>query len=265
MAKLTPQHVQGMYSAMERGGASGKMRQHVHGVLRKALGQAVKWDMLPRNVCGVVDAPRAAKPTMQALSPQQVGQFLRAAESDRLYALYVLAITTGMRQGELFALHWQDVDLNAKRVVVKHTLSEVRGKLWLAEPKTAKSRRTVQLTQTAVDALHEHRKRMLAEGHAGNDLVFCNQEGGLMRKSNVRRRSFEPLLKAAGLPRIRFHDLRHTAATLLLGQGTHPKLVQEQLGHANIAITLDTYSHVLPSMHHEAAAKMDALLASCAG
>lgn len=146
---------------------------------------------------------------------------------------------------------------------VRHQLCEVRGKLWLDEPKTAKARRQVDLPAVAVMALREHRRRMLAEGHYQRDgLVFCDTQGGPIRKSSLRRRSFEPLLNKAGLPRIRFHDLRHTAATLALGEGVHPKVVQEMLGHSQIAITLDTYSHVLPTMQKEAAAKMDALFAS---
>jgi integrase len=116
----------------------------------------------------------------------------------------------------------------------------------------------------AVRALTEHKERMVAEGH-GADRVFCDTEGGALRKSNVRRRSFHPLVRKAGVPTIRFHDLRHTAATLLLAQGVHPKVVQERLGHAQIAMTLDTYSHVLPSMQRDAADKLDALFAGRVG
>ena len=136
---------------------------------------------------------------------------------------------------------------------------EVAGRLWLDEPKTTKARRAVDLPTTTVAALHKHRERMLAEGHP-QEFVFCDTHGGPVRKSNLVRRSFLPLLKRAGLRRIRFHDLRHTAATLLPLQGVHPKVVQERLGHSQISITLDTYSHVLPSMGREAAAKLDALL-----
>lgn len=151
----------------------------------------------------------------------------------------------------------------AGRLFARHQLCEVRGKLWLDEPKTAKARRQVDLLAVAVLALREHRKRQLAEGHWRADgYVFTDTQGGPIRKSGLRRRSFEPLLKKAGLPRIRFHDLRHTAATLALQEGVHPKIVQEMLGHSQISITLDTYSHVLPSMQKEAAAKMDALFAS---
>lgn len=196
---------------------------------------------------------------MQVLTPEQVNALLMAAREDRFYALYVLAVTTGLRQGELLGLQWSDVALEGAALHVRHALHELAGRLWLDQPKTTKARRTVDLSAVAVVALRQHYKRMLAERNPP-EFVFCDTHGGLVRKSNLIRRSFLPLLKRAGLPRIRFHDLRHTAATLLLLQGVHPKVVQERLGHSQISITLDTYSHVLPSMGRGAAAKLDALL-----
>jgi integrase len=217
--------------------------------------------MVPRNVCDAVTRPRVPRAAVAALTPPQVAALLEAARGDRLEALYVLAIATGARQGELLGLHWQDVDLDGAALYVRHQLCEVRGRLWLAEPKTAKARRRIDLPAMAVLALLDHRARMQAEGHYRADgLVFVDTAGKPIRKSNLRRRSFEPLLQRAGLPRIRFHDLRHTAATLLLAEGVHPKIVQERLGHAQISMTLDTYSHVLPSMGKEAAARLQALL-----
>jgi integrase len=200
---------------------------------------------------------------MRVLAPEQVNVLLTAALEDRFHALYVLAVTTGLRQGELLGLQWEDVDLASAVLHIRRALQEVAGRLWLDEPKTAKARRTVDLPAVAVAALREHGDRMLAEAHL-REFVFCDSQGGPVRKSNLIRRSFLPLLKRAGLPRIRFHDLRHTAATLLLLQGVHPKVVQERLGHSQISITLDTYSHVLPSMGREAAAKLDALLGTFA-
>ncbi len=196
---------------------------------------------------------------MQALASGQVVQLLETARGDRLEALYVLAVTTGLRQGELLGLQWEDVDLAGAALHVRHTLHELNGRLWIGEPKTRRARRQVDLPSIAVVALQDHRERMLIEGHS-DGLVFCDTQGGPLRKSNLLRRSFLPLLKRAGLPTIRFHDLRHTAATLLLAQGVHPKIVQERLGHSQISLTLDTYSHVLPGMGREAASKLDALL-----
>jgi integrase len=194
---------------------------------------------------------------MQVLTPEQVKSLLEAATMDRFHALYVLAVATGLRQGELLGLRWEDVDFGGAMLRVRFALHELDGHLSLDEPKTAKSKRPVDLPEVAVTALREHRERMLSEGHP-HGLVFCDTDGGPVRRPNLIRRSFLPLLKTAGLPRIRFHDLRHTAATLLLLQGVHPKVVQERLGHSQISVTLDTYSHVLPSMGKEAAARLDA-------
>ena len=264
LSRLTPVHVQGILGAMERDGASPRLRQMALGVLHRALGQAVRWGMVPRNVCDAVTRPRAPRQTMQALTSGQVVQLFETAKGDRLEALYILAVTTGLRQGELLGLQWEDVDLAGAALHVRHTLHELNGRLWIGEPKTRQARRRVELPVIAVVALQDHRERMLIEGHPGG-LVFCDTQGGPLRKSNLLRRSFLPLLRRAGLPTIRFHDLRHTAATLLLAQGVHPKIVQERLGHSQISLTLDTYSHVLPGMGREAASKLDALLMRSTG
>jgi integrase len=194
---------------------------------------------------------------MRTLNPDEAKAFLQAAGGDRLEALYVLALTTGMRQGELFRLRWQDVDLEA------HTLS-VRG-----ETKTAKSRRQIELSDVAVDALRRHAAYQGEECQAAGSvwhntgLVLTNSVGGSLTPTNVTFRSFRPLLERAGLPLIRFHDLRHSAAaTLLLGQGVHPKVVSEMLGHSQVGVTLDLSSHVTPTMHRQAVTAFDELLRS---
>lgn len=262
LPKLRPLHVEQMLAGMEKDGRKPRLCQMAYTILHRALNDAVRGGLVPRNVCEAVTRPRAPRKTMQTFTPEQAAKLLETAKDDRLHALYVLAVTCGLRQGELLGLHWADTDLEADRLSVRHQMCELRGKLWLDEPKTANARRQIDLPEVAVKALREHRRKMLAEGHYRSDgLVFCDSQGGPIRKSALRRRSFEPLLKKAGLPRIRFHDLRHTAASLALSQGIHPKIVQEMLGHSQISITLDTYSHVLPSMQREAAAKMDALFA----
>ena len=259
LTKLTPLHIQNLYSRMIEEGASPRACQHVHVILHVALEEALRWGLVPRNVCDAVRKPKAPRKAAQALTAEQVTKFLDTAKSDRLHALYVLATTTGLRQGELLGLQWSDVDLKVASLTIRHNLVEIRGKCWLDEPKTAGSRRSVVLTRTAVQALKDHRRRLLAEGHHARQ-VFCDTEGGFIRKSNLTRRSFKPLLKLAGVPEIPFHNLRHTAATLLLSMGVHPKVVQEMLGHTHISTTMDVYSHVLPSMQKEAAEKMEALL-----
>jgi integrase len=181
---------------------------------------------------------------------------MRQAEGHRLGALFVLAVATGMRQGELFGLRWEDVDLKAGIVSVQRTLEEIDGKLRLKEPKSEKSRRRIDLPAFAIEALVRHKARMMPEGFLAGP-VFPDTEGSWLRKSNFTRKVFKPLLKKAGLPDVRFHDLRHGHATLMLSLGEHPKVVQERLGHSQISLTLDTYSHVLPSVHRGAAAKID--------
>ena len=271
LSKLTPAHVQGMQSRILNTGVSPRTCQ----LARKILHHAIEWGMVPRNVCDAVDAPRVPKRPMKTFTPEQAFRFLKEAEQDRLSAIYVLAISAGLRMGELLALQWQDIDFDAGTLSVQRGLVEVNGKQLILEPKTAKGRRLVDLPRFAVDALLEHRKRMVAEGHARIPWVFCTKSGELLCKTHVRSRSYMRILKRANqkfteqaekkgvipelLPIIRFHDLRHTAATIMLSQGVHPKIVQERLGHSTISMTLDTYSHVLPTMQKEAAEKLDRL------
>jgi integrase len=190
----------------------------------------------------------------------EVGRLLKAAKGHRLEALIVLALGAGMRLGEIFALKWENVDLDRAALFVRHTLVDLNGLLTLAEPKTAKSRRRIELPRSVVVALRRHRQRLTEEGFGDNSWVFCNSTGGPLRRTHFHTNVFKPLLQDAGLKPIRFHDLRHTSATLLLTAGVHPKVVQERLGHSQISITLDTYSHVIPTMQVEAAEKLDAVL-----
>jgi integrase len=240
--------------------------RHLHAVLRRALGDAVRWGVLARNPAAVVAPPRAVRHEIRALTTDEARALLAACEGERLGALYVLALTTGMRRGELLALRWRDVDLVEGVLAVRSTLYRAEGRLVLAEPKTARARRLIHLAPEAVGALRRHREAQLEDrlrlGPAWDDqdLVFANELGRPVEAHNMIRRSFHPLLERAGLPRIRFHDLRHSTATLLLSSGVHPKVVSEILGHATIGITLDTYSHVLPAMHREAVGAMSLLL-----
>ncbi len=256
--KLTSLHIQEMFAAQERAGASASTQHKAAVVLGIALRQAVRLGLILGNPMDRVTKPKSKPAEMQVWSPPQARKFLTACQGDRLEALYVLALTTGMRQGELFGLAWADVDFDAGCLSVRRSLEDLNGELRLKETKSAKGRRRIDLPKLTLDALHEHRKRMLAEGH-GAAPVFCDTDGGHLRGPNVTRRSFAPLMKRAGLPRIRFHDLRHTAATCLLLAGENPKVVQERLGHAKVQITLDTYSHVLPTMQAAAAERLQKL------
>jgi integrase len=210
--------------------------------------------------------PRAArcqktrqKRNRQVLDPGQVATFLHAAESDQYYHLYLLLLDTGMRPGEAFALQWADFDFAAGHVSINKSLEEIAGRHRIKPPKTKKSNRRIDLSRKTLAALQDLRRQSLAEGRIGCP-VFHNAVGGYLRQSDLRSNSFVPLLKRAGLPSIRVYDLRHTAATLLLLADTNPKIVSERLGHSTIALTLDTYSHVLPTMQARAADVMQRLL-----
>ena len=268
LAKLTALDVQRLYRDRLDSGLSPSTVNKIHTVLHKALSQAVRWELIPRNPTDAVKAPRPVSEEMHPLSAEEARRLLEAAKDVELQALYVLAVHTGMRQGELLGLKWSDVDLENRRLSIQRTLTRINnGKhVTLGDPKTRKSRRTVGLTPQAVDALRRHLARQMADierlgdSYQDQGLVFSTKVGTPINPSNLRQRSLAPLLKRAGLPHIRFHDLRHTCATLLLGKGVHPKFVQELLGHATIAITLDTYSHVLPSMGDQAATAMQEVL-----
>ena len=264
LAKLTPLHLQRLYKERLESGLSPTTVRHLHAVLHRALGQAARWGYVARNIADLVNPPRATRTEMRALSPEQSRAFMRAASEERFEALYVLALTTGMRQGELLALKWPNVDLDAGMIQVKATLHRTRTGFEFLEPKTARSRRQVALTRTAIAALGRHRAVQLEERlrcpyWQDAELVFASVVGTPVDAGNLVKRSFDPLLQKAGLPRIRFHDLRHSAATLL-GQGVHPKIVSEMLGHSNVATTLDLYSHVTPTMQQAAVEALDTVL-----
>ena len=263
LKKLTPAHVQGFYQDRLDAGLAPASVNKLHTILHKALSQAAKWNMVPRNATDAVKAPRPAPEEMHPLSPVEARKLIEAVRGDKLEALYVLAVHTGMRQGELLALKWEDVDLNEEVIRIRHTLVRSGGRISIGEPKTKGSRRTVHLTDAAAEALKTHLEQQLEDIERLGDLyrdhglVFTSQVGTLINPSNLRRRSFKPLLQRAGLPQIRFHDLRHTCATLLLSRNVHPKYVQELLGHATVAITLDTYSHMIPGMGNHTARAME--------
>lgn len=261
LSRLTALQVEALYARMRQEGASDRMCELTHAVLRCALNHAKKKRLIHENPCDLVEKPRSSSKPMKVWNAEEAKQFLVTAAEDRLHALYVLALTTGLRQGELLGLAWSEVDLEARTIRVTQQLLEHRGKLKLGPLKTEKAKRLVTLPQIAVAALQAHRKSMMEEGLRASPLVFCDTNGGPIRKSNLLRRSYKPLLMAAKVPQIRFHDLRHTAATVMLLDGINPKVVQERLGHAHISLTLGTYSHVLPSLQEEAADRIDKVLA----
>ena len=264
LIQLTPSHIDALLSQLNKKGASLTRQRKVFSGLRRALNHAVKRGLIMRNVCLSVEAPKVEVKEMHPLTQEEAQRFLRAAESDRLYALYVLALTVGVRQGELFGLEWKDVDFDERTIFIRRTLNESSGQFVSGPPKTKRGTRRVRMPQVAVDALLEHRKRMLVEGHASG-LVFCDHLGGPIRRQNMQRRSFKTLLKQADCPDVRFHDLRHTYATLALSHGVPIRVVSDTMGHSRSSITIDVYAHALPSHERLSADKMDAVFARIGG
>jgi integrase len=265
LAKLTPQHVQALLNAKSEGGMSPRSVQYLRAILRRALNQAVRWGLVARNAAALVDPPRVERPRVQPLNPDEARDFLAAVRENRLEALYTVAMAIGLRQGEALGLRWQDVDLEGGTLRVTMQLQRIDGQLTLVEPKTRESRRTLSLPSVAIQALRDHRVRQLEERLAAGDrwldrgLVFCTSRGTPICAVNLSR-EYHRLLKRTGIRRIRFHDLRHTCATLLLVQGVAPRVIMDLLGHTQISTTMDTYAHVMPALQKEAAAKMDELL-----
>ena len=262
LESLTPEHLRFLYRERLSAGYSPRTVGHAHTLVKQALSQATADGLVPRNVAASVRPPKGAGAEIHPLTPGEVRRLFSEASGGRYEALYVVAVTAGLRRGELLGLKWEDLDLETRTLRVRRTLQ--KGEL--LAPKTPKSRRQITLTRRAADTLVEHRTRLEAEVAERNGswtdcgLVFPNRTGRFTDGDNLVGRHFKPLLRKAELPPIRFHDLRHTCATLLLGRGVHPKIVSEMLGHANISITLDTYSHVIPGMGDAAAGAMDEAL-----
>ncbi len=264
LIKLTPAHVQSLYQRKLDEGLSPTSVRYIHAVLNRALKQALRWRLVRENVAAATDPPKPSTKTMSPLDAEQAKRFLDAARGDRLEALFVVAVTAGLRIGELSGLRWEDLDLDRKTMRVARTLSRAKEGPRFTTPKTGKGR-SIALTQRAVESLRSHRKRQLEEQLGATDyedsgLVFCTPTGRPLTRERVDRGSLQPVLERAGLQRITPHDLRHTCATLLLSQNVHPKYVQELLGHAKIAMTLDRYSHWIPSMGDHTARAMEAAL-----
>jgi integrase len=273
LKSLTPAHVRGLYGEKARSSLAAATVKKMHVVLRKALAQAVSDGLIPRNAADGVKPPRVSAPgeEIKPLDSEECAAFLEASCGERLEALYVLAVHCGLREGELLALRWEDANLEAVKpaLIVRRTLTRGengRGYVIGASTKSGKGRR-VRLTRRAAAALREHKKRQLEERLrlAGlwqdQNLIFPNETGRPFNPSNLRSRSFKRIKARASIREdLRFHDLRHTCATLLLSEGVNAKVVSEMLGHASITVTLNTYSHVLPDMQDSAADAMEAAL-----
>jgi integrase len=263
LTKLAPVDVQTLYTKMLvpklRGGMGLTPRTviNTHRVFSSAVKQAVKWRMLSQNVCHYADLPKSQPQEMHALSESESERFLEAAKGDRCYVLFAVMLGTGLRPGEALALMWKDFDPIKGTMTVQRATETLKGRTTFKPPKTPKSRRSIKLPEHLTSLLLEYE----AASPIKSALTFPSTKGTPLNERNVVLRHFKPLLSKADLPHeVRLYDLRHTHATLLLKAGVHIKIVSERLGHSSIALTADTYSHVLPGMQDEAASKLNAML-----
>jgi site-specific recombinase XerD len=265
LRQLTPGLIQSAYASLLEDGFSKRSVEQTHAVLHRALDQAMHWGLTTRNAAELVSPPRSVRREMTALSGDQLQQLLQVTIGSQWNPLWVLLGTSGLRLGEALGLHWQDIDLAGRRLAVRCALQRQRGRgLVLVPPKTPRSRRTIYLSELAQSALKEQRQRQWdrrssAKRWTDSGLAFTNRTGGGLEQGVVGRALVQALADA-GLPRVRVHDLRHTTASVLLAAGTHPKVVQDLLGHSTITLTLDTYSHLTQPLHEQAARTMDAVL-----
>ena len=267
MRDLQPSHIQKMYNDMVKQGRGYRTIYLSHAILHRALVQAVKLGLLLRNPDDATIPPKSKQKEMQFLNEDQVQRLLITAErmDDRFFALYYLAIATGMRLGEILGLKWDDIDLNQGIIKVQRQLTKCRTGFEFTSPKTNAGIRQINLGSKTIEVMQSHLQRLQAEkliagdSWKDNNIVFPSTIGTPMNRSNLRKR-FQTALRNAGLPSIRFHDLRHTAASLMLNNGIPVIIVSKRLGHARASITLDVYGHLIPSKQQEAAILMDQLL-----
>ena len=262
LQKIKPLDVQEMINKAQERGLSAKTVREARMMLSRALKQAIRWKITTSNSAQDVELPKIQKKEMQCLSPEQAKVFLDIASKDKWGLLFELALYSGMRPEEYLALKWPDIDLKNGTATVNRVVYRRRkgGGWYFKEPKTKQSRRTIPLPLSLVEDLVEYKKLHNEERLKNHDLVFPSEAGTPLSIRNLERRHFKPILQRAGLPDIRLYDLRHSCATLLLAAGENPKVVSERLGHASIVLTLDTYSHVLPSMQKSATEKLEMIL-----
>ncbi len=263
--KLRPTHLQNLYATKFAMGLSPRTVELIHTIAKAALKRAVRWEFVYRNVADSAEPPKVRKKEINVLKLPQVQTFLRAARGERLEALYVVALTAGLREGELLGLRWKDVNLEHGTLEVRQQLIRTRAGRFFDTTKSGEGRDILMLPVTIL-ALRGHLQRQREERASRGDLwqdydlVFPTTIGTPLDVSDLTYRSFRPLLERAGLPRIRFHDLRHTYATLMLRVDAHPRTVQDILGHAEIGITMDTYTHPSLDSQREPARRLDELL-----
>jgi len=268
LSELKPLHVQEMINGMVERGLSPRTVLYTHSILFRALKRAIRWRIIVINPADDLDLPKQVRREMKALTPEQAQIFLSGCKADKFGLMFELALITGMRPEEYMGLQWSDIDFQKETLSIQRVVVWKRWKSewYFSEPKTPRSRRTIPLPSYLVAELKEWKAHQgegrlkLGEKWQNYNLVFPSDLGTPLSPRNLHRRHFKPILKKAELPDIRLYDLRHTCATLLLAAGENPKVVSERLGHASIVLTLDTYSHVLPTMQKSATDKLTMIL-----
>lgn len=254
--ELSDDPIKAMYRTLETQ-VSASMRKRVHVTLRAMLNYALECRAIKASPLATMkqDTPRYKPPSIRPLEDNEIARLLKEERNDRLEGLYSLALDSGARQGELFALEWPDLDLGRRSIYIQRAASENEDGVVVEHCKTDKSRRRLEISSDTVQALRRRQAKAMKEGLGDCRLVFPTESGTILRKSNFTRKMWGPIRKAAKLS-CRFHDLRHSCACLLLKDGIHPKIVQERLGHASIVQTMDTYSAFIPSLQAGAASAM---------
>jgi len=269
LARLEPQQIQAYYAEKlargrfdRKGGLSNRSVLYHHRILSKALDQAVKMGLVVRNVAKLITPPRVARAKINVLDADEASRFLDIASNTMYYPLFAVLLYTGLRRGEAIALRWKYIDLIRLELHVVESAHRIRKEFIIKEPKSLHSKRAVSLSPSLAALLLEYREdQKLMRKQMGNPLIeeefVFSWPDGRPLDPDVVTKAFHRIAGQAGLRNIRLHDLRHTHATLMLKAGVHPKIVSERLGHANIGITLDTYSHVLPGLQEAAAERFD--------
>lgn len=252
LADLRPIDLRNLYMYLQRdSGLSKRTVSQIHTLLHDAFDRAVKWEVIQRNITDAVDAPRPERKRFEIWTLADTRRFLAAPEvtGHRFYIPFLLAVTTGMRQGEILALRWRNIDLDNGILHVEHTLTKENNVAVFGPPKSESGRRDISLGPEVVDALRSHKARQNAErlekgsAYSNQDLVVARLNGNMVTQTFLRQK-FIDLIEQLEMPYIRFHDMRHTHASLLMELGEDMKVIQEQLGHATIGITADTYTHL---------------------
>jgi integrase len=267
LQQLEPQHVQALMASKLKSGLAPQTVRHIRTVLRRALNFAMKWGVVARNVAALVDPPQLERHEVKPMTAEQARSFLEAAQNQRFGSLYVLALSLGMRQGEVLGIRWADVRLEGENptLAVNQALQRIRGEFRFVRPKTDRSRRTIALPRSVVEALLAQRARQAADrlaiGPAWQDhgLVFTMPNGAPIERKFLHN-DFKRILNSAGLPDTKFHNLRHSVASLLIAQGIPLREIMELLGHSSITLTADTYSHLMAPAMRAVADTMDLVL-----